>query len=102
MGVHSLRDQVARHFPPGTRISDPKGGYFLWVELPSGKGTDGLSLFHAALEQGIGIAPGRLFSLGVGLDRFVRLNAALIGDLESPIATLGGIAASVWAQPIRT
>jgi DNA-binding transcriptional MocR family regulator len=102
MGVHSLRDRVARHFPPGTRISDPKGGYFLWVELPSGKGTDGLSLFHAALEQGIGIAPGCLFSLGVGLDRFVRLNAALIGDLESPIATLGRIAASVSAQPIRT
>ena len=25
---------VLRHFPPGTRVSQPQGGYFLWVQLP--------------------------------------------------------------------
>jgi len=92
-GVHSLRDQVARHFPRGTRVSDPKGGYFLWVELPEGKGEDGLDLFHAALKEGIGIAPGCLFSLGGGLDRFIRLNGGMTGDLDMAMATLGRLAA---------
>ena len=97
LGVHSLRDQIARHFPPGTRIGDPRGGYFLWVELPGDARMDGLGLFHAALEHGIGIAPGCLFSLGGGLDRFVRLNAALVGELERPAKTLGRLA----ARPLR-
>ncbi len=91
-GVHSLRDQVARHFPAGTRVSDPRGGYFLWVELPEGKGRDGLGLFRAALGAGIAIAPGCLFSLGGGLDRFVRLNGGLAADPEKAMATLGRLA----------
>ena len=98
--VHSLRDKVARHFPPGTRMTDPTGGYFLWVELPKGAGMDGLSLFHAALAEGIGIAPGCLFSLGGGLDRFIRLNAGTGGDVDVAIATLGRLAARVRAQPL--
>src|SRR6202000_3159963 len=30
----TLRD-IAKHFPPGTRATQPEGGYFIWVELPS-------------------------------------------------------------------
>jgi DNA-binding transcriptional MocR family regulator len=91
-GVRSLRDCIVRHFPAGTRVSDPKGGFLLWVELP--KETDGLALFHAALKEGISIAPGCLFSLGAGLDRFIRLNGGASGDFDQAMATLGGLAAS--------
>lgn len=95
-GVRALRDCIVRHFPPGTRVSDPRGGFLLWVELP--RDTDGLALFHAALKEGISLAPGCLFSLGGGLDRFVRLNGGVSGDLDGAMATLGRLAANPRIQ----
>jgi DNA-binding transcriptional MocR family regulator len=89
-GVLRLHDAVVRHFPPGTRVSNPHGGYFLWVELP--REGDGLALFHRARAAGISIAPGCLFSLGPGLERFIRLNGGITGDLEAAMAILGGLA----------
>lgn len=89
-GVLALRDSVLRHFPPGTRVSDPRGGYQLWVELP--RGADGMGLFYAALEAGISVAPGCLFAIGPGLDRFLRLNGGIAGDLDGPMRTLGALA----------
>lgn len=50
---------IARHFPAQTRVSQPSGGYFLWLELP--EQMDALKLFHMALAQGISIAPGPIF-----------------------------------------
>jgi DNA-binding transcriptional MocR family regulator len=99
-GVHALRALVARHFPKGTRVSDPQGGYFVWVELPRGTAVDGLGLFHAAVRHGIGVAPGCLFSLGDGLDRFVRLNAALTGDMEAAVKVLGRLVSGVPSRAI--
>jgi len=90
-GVRSLREGIASHFPAGTRVSDPRGGFMLWVELP--QGSDSLPLFHSAMKKGISIAPGCLFTLGPGLDRFVRLNGGATGDLEKAIAILGRLAA---------
>ena len=60
---HALMNQtgnmalaISREFPPGTRISSPRGGYVLWVELP--EGVDGLKLFYEARTNGIFIIPG--------------------------------------------
>ena len=92
-GVRRLRECVVRHFPAGTRVSDPKGGLFLWVELP--REVDGLALFHAALKEGISLAPGCLFSLGAGLERFIRLNGGAVGDLDQAMAALGRLAGAL-------
>ena len=54
----------------------------------------GLALFHAALKEGISLAPGCLFSLGTGLERFIRLNGGAAGDFDQAMATLGRLAAS--------
>jgi DNA-binding transcriptional MocR family regulator len=91
-GVGRLRGCIARHFPVGTRVSDPKGGFFLWVELP--KGTDSLTLFRAALKEGVSLAPGCIFSLGGGLDRFLRLNGAASGDFDQAMGILGRLVRS--------
>jgi DNA-binding transcriptional MocR family regulator len=56
-----MRAAVARHFPHDTRISRPAGGYVLWVELPGD--IDSMRLYRAALERGITIGPGRMFSV---------------------------------------
>lgn len=68
-----MRRWVLRHFPPGTTVSDPQGGYFLWVELPAG--TDTLRLHQRALEHGISLAPGPLFSADHRFRHALRLNA---------------------------
>ncbi|MCP6135409.1 PLP-dependent aminotransferase family protein, partial [Klebsiella pneumoniae] len=38
---------ITRYFPAQTRVSQPSGGYFLWLELPDQ--LDALKLFHLAL-----------------------------------------------------
>lgn len=63
---------VERHFPEGTRMARPQGGYFLWLELPPG--VDSLQLHRQALASGISIAPGPIFSAQREFGRYVRLN----------------------------
>jgi DNA-binding transcriptional MocR family regulator len=89
-GVATLRGEIAEHFPSGTKVSHPRGGFLLWVELPPG--CDGVSLFHAAIARGISIAPGSLFTLGPGFERFIRLNAGAAVERKDSIATLGKLA----------
>ena len=45
--VGRVSDAVAQHFPAGTRISRPRGGFLLWVEMPPGK--NALELHDRAL-----------------------------------------------------
>jgi DNA-binding transcriptional MocR family regulator len=64
---------IAAHFPAGTRVSRPGGGYFLWVELPPG--TDSLALRQQAMVAGISLAPGPMFSASCGFLNCIRINA---------------------------
>jgi DNA-binding transcriptional MocR family regulator len=80
---------IARHFPDGTRLTEPDGGLALWVALP-----DGLSsrqLFDAALTEGIYIAPGLMFSNLPRFESCVRLNcgAPLTPEIEDALQRLG-------------
>ncbi len=62
---------IARYFPAQTRVSQPAGGYFLWLELP--EQTDSLkdAAFQMALAQGTaGIAPGPIFRRRPALSQF--------------------------------
>ena len=56
----ALRSLVAQCFPHGTRISQPTGGFQLWVELPDNYRA--MALAEYALSQDIVISPGGLFS----------------------------------------
>lgn len=82
-------DLVAAHFPPGTRVTLPDGGLLLWLQLPDGASGD--ALFAAALERGIKIAPGSMFSTGARFDGFVRLGVGRPPDetLAAALRTLG-------------
>ncbi len=63
---------IERCFPVGTRLARPQGGYFLWLELPEQIST--LALHRQALERGISIAPGPIFSANRQFDHYLRLN----------------------------
>ena len=69
----AVREMVLRHFPAGTRVSQPQGGYFLWLQLP--ESVDALALHQRALAQGISTAPGVLFSADRRFGHALRLNA---------------------------
>jgi DNA-binding transcriptional MocR family regulator len=61
--AHSI-DQATRsihaHFPAGTRVSRPGGGFVLWLECP--KRVKTRELLDQALAEGICFAPGDVFS----------------------------------------
>ncbi len=96
--VGRVRRWVLAHFPPGTSVSDPQGGYFLWVELP--EGVDTLRLHQQALEKGISLAPGPLFSADHRFRHALRLNAGHPGDdrVLHSIQTLGRLATAQHRQ----
>lgn len=80
---------IAKHFPKGVRITQPEGGYFLWVELPLG--LNALVLQRMALSENISIAPGQLFSADQRFGHCIRLNFGhpLAGQLEPALKALG-------------
>lgn len=90
----SMLAAIGRYFPAQTRVSQPAGGYFLWLELP--EQIDALKLFHMALAQGISIAPGPIFSPTRRFGNCIRLNygSPWGDDAEQAMATLGRIIAS--------
>jgi DNA-binding transcriptional MocR family regulator len=91
-------DLIARHFPPGTRVTRPQGGYFLWLELPPE--VDALALHRLALAQRISIAPGHLFSADQRFGHCLRLNYGHPGDarFEAAVKTLGALAGQLCQQ----
>lgn len=80
---------IARYFPRESRVSQPGGGYFLWVELP--ERVDSLQLFHLALAKGVSIAPGPIFSATRRFKSCIRLNygSPWSARSEQAMATLG-------------
>lgn len=67
-----LRALIGAAFPPGTRATQPTGGFLVWVELPPGCDTQ--RLFDAALARGISITPGSLYSPSGRHTRHLRLS----------------------------
>lgn len=86
-----LRESVAQHFPEGTRITRPRGGFVLWVQLP--RGVDSTELYESALRHRIGVTPGSLFSASGKYRNFIRLCAGhpWSEDMEKGVATLGAL-----------
>jgi DNA-binding transcriptional MocR family regulator len=95
----ALADQVARvseaialGFPQGTRISRPRGGFFLWVEMPPGKSA--LELHDRALARGVSVAPGPIFSAKQRFQSCLRISCGYPWSeaIERGVRTLGEIA----------
>jgi DNA-binding transcriptional MocR family regulator len=71
--VERFAFEVAERFPAGTRISQPAGGFLLWVQLP--EGSDTVDLQRRALKQGLSVAPGPAFSASGDFRDCLRINA---------------------------
>lgn len=93
------RHRVQQYFPAGTRVTQPAGGYFLWLELPAG--VDALALHRQALARGISTAPGALFSADRRFTHHLRLNVGHPGDarMDEALRWLGAAAALPGPKP---
>ncbi|MES2261675.1 MAG: PLP-dependent aminotransferase family protein [Pseudomonadota bacterium] len=93
--ANMMASAVRRFFPPGTRTSQPQGGYVLWVELPAG--VDSMQLYAQARERNITVGPGYMFSVRNSFSNFIRLNYsyAWTAATEAALKTLGRLAAEL-------
>jgi DNA-binding transcriptional MocR family regulator len=83
-----MSDAVMRYFPEGTRLTRPSGGLVLWVQLP--ENVDSLELYKIALQGGITLVPGHVFSATYQFSNFIRLNAAVFNySTERALERLG-------------
>lgn len=89
---------VQRYFPEGTQMTRPTGGFILWVSLPARVNTKELHV--QALERGISIAPGLIFSNTEQFNHCVRLNCGLpwSTEAERALKTLGELAGELCRQ----
>jgi DNA-binding transcriptional MocR family regulator len=67
----AMQLKISQYFPSGVRCSRPKGGMTLWLKLPGRM--DAGKYFQAAAQQGIGLAPGVIFSNRDKYKSFFRL-----------------------------
>jgi DNA-binding transcriptional MocR family regulator len=88
------REAIARAFPAGTRVSDPVGGYALWVEMP--RQVNAFELQAEALERGIAIAPGPIFSARGAFTNAIRVSCTqrFSPRVEAALQTVGELAAA--------
>ena len=89
--VAAMQGAVARHFPAGTRMSQPQAGFVLWVELP--EGADTLRAHPAALAEGVAYVPGELFSASGMYRNCLRLNCGhpMRPQIEEGVRRLGRV-----------
>jgi len=87
-----FRAAITAHFPTGTRVASPEGGYFLWVELPGRR--EAMKLYARAVKEGISVAPGPMFSASGGYANAMRVNCGHPWDERTAraIARLGRLA----------
>ncbi|QJB58318.1 PLP-dependent aminotransferase family protein [Pseudodesulfovibrio sp. zrk46] len=90
--MDTMQLHLERHFPVGTRVTHPRGGSVLWLELP--KQVDSVELFFQARAKSIGIAPGPIFSTQDKFSNYIRLScgAPWSEQMRQGIETLGGLA----------
>src|SRR5690606_12990811 len=74
--VARMSEAVLRIFPEGTKMTQPQGGFVLWLELP--ERVDSFELAQKSLAQGISIAPGPIFSASQKYKHFIRLSCACV------------------------
>jgi 2-aminoadipate transaminase len=97
----AMLEALAEAMPPGTRWTEPEGGYQVWVELPGD--LDTRELLEDARREGVLFAPGSLFRQDGRPSPGLRLTFALAGEDEvrRGVAALGRAARARLEQGPR-
>ena len=89
---------VQQHFPEGTQMTRPNGGFTLWLSLPAAVNCKELHV--RALQHGISIVPGGIFSNTEQFNHCLRLSCGLpwSREVERAIMTLGMLATQLCQE----
>jgi DNA-binding transcriptional MocR family regulator len=87
--LREMEASIQRWLPQGIRTANPTGGYFIWLEFP--EAIDAMELHRLAIERGISLAPGPIFSAAHAFQNCIRLNYGhpWSAQIEDAIRTLG-------------
>src|SRR5262249_40148266 len=88
----AMLEALAREMPEDASWTRPAGGYFVWLELPSGP--DGGQLLAEAEEAGVTFVKGTdLFPRGQGGGGALRLAFSFVSpdEISDGVARLGGL-----------
>lgn len=95
--IEAARAHIIRAFPPGTRVTQPKGGLLLWINLPECIDVD--VIYQKAIERNILIAPGSLFSMKESYSDCMRLNIGVWNErIKKAIEYLGDLCCQEMIQ----
>ena len=75
-----MLQSLEEYFPPGCKWTHPRGGMFLWVELPEYINT--VEMFPEAIEKKVAYVTGKSFFVDGGGLNTMRLNFTNAGDDE--------------------
>lgn len=91
---------IMKYFPPGTRVSQPRGGFMLWIELDDE--FDTLRLNRYLERQGVQIAVGSIFSASGKYRNCLRINYApkLTPEIEQAVRRVGETIQSLLLAPV--
>jgi DNA-binding transcriptional MocR family regulator len=87
--IARMADAICHSFPQQCTVSEPQGGFVIWVSLP--EQVDALALHTRATAAGVAFMPGQLFSASGKYSNYLRLNCGNPWSprVEAAIATLG-------------
>lgn len=71
---------IIRNFPEDIKLSRPKGGFVLWVEL--NKDLNAYKLYQEALKYNISIVPGQIFSASGDYRNCIRIGYGKLYDQQ--------------------
>ncbi|MGG5210103.1 PLP-dependent aminotransferase family protein [Chryseobacterium sp. MIQD13] len=80
---------IQQYFPKGTKITQPHGGLYIWIEFPAPLNTS--KLLSKAMEQGISYAPGEIFSSKGDYLHYLRISYSSLWEkkVENALIALG-------------
>ena len=82
---------IGEYFPEGVKLTNPQGGFILWMELD--KKIDTYHLYQEAMQHKISIAPGAMFSLQDRYQNCMRLSFGMewTPEVDKAIKKLGNL-----------
>ncbi len=99
--VAQVSEAVLESFPAGTALSQPAGGFYLWVQLP--ERVDALELHRLAAEESINIAPGQIFCPHTDITNRIRLSCGYPCDerIRKSIRTLARLVRQLESGSVK-
>jgi len=91
---------LVAEMPLGVTVTNPRGGLFLWLELP--EGIDARELLRASLERGVAFVPGESFFPNTQKKNTMRLNFSNMPEdrIREGVQRLADAIKEMIAQPL--